>query len=219
MQPAEIIEATVEFVKAELEGAEGGHDWWHTLRVWKAAKYIARIEPVDMLIVELGALLHDIADSKFHNGDEEIGEIKTRKFLEELQVSQDIIDHVAAIVRNVSWKGGKEKSKFWSPELDVVQDADRLDALGAIGIGRTFSYGGYKKREMYNPNIKPDLGMTKEEYKNNTSPTINHFYEKLLLLRDSMKTQRGQELACSRHEYMESFIKRFMSEWECFDTW
>ena len=212
--PEEIIQKTMHFVKQELIDAEGGHDWWHTLRVWRLTKCIAKTENVDSLVVELGALLHDIADSKFHNGDEEIGEIRTRKFLNGLNVSEEIVEHVASIVRNVSWKGGKEESSFKSLELDVVQDADRLDALGAIGIARTFSYGGYRKREIFNPETPPIWGMTKEEYKANTSPTINHFYEKLLLLKDSMNTRKGQELAQQRHDYMLQFLEQFYAEFD-----
>lgn len=211
----QIIEATVAYVKRELLGAEGGHDWWHTFRVWKLAKRIGNTELVDLLVVELGALLHDIADSKFYDGDEEIGSIKARAFLSSLELKKETVEHVVAIVKNVSWRGGKEATIFLSQELAVVQDADRLDALGAIGIGRTFSYGGYKGRELYNPGLRPNMNMTKEEYKNNISPTINHFYEKLLLLRDSMNTQLGREIAQARHVYMENFIKQFLCEWEC----
>jgi len=214
----DIVSVTAGFVRRELEGAEGGHDWWHTLRVWRLARHISETEPVNSVVVELGALLHDIADSKFHNGDEEIGAMRAREFLSSHAVDGQIIEHVAQIVRNVSWKGGKERQTFTSLELSVVQDADRLDALGAIGIGRTFSYGGYRGRELYNPDIRPDFGMSKEEYKKNTSPTINHFYEKLLLLRGAMNTQRGAEIADSRHRYMEDFIKRFMLEWDGVDA-
>ena len=209
-----IIDVTVAYVKEELAGAEGGHDWWHTLRVWNLAKRIGNLEVVDLLVVELGALLHDIADSKFYDGDEEIGGIKARSFLSGLELKKETIEHVVAIVRNVSWKGGKDKSVFWSSELAVVQDADRLDALGAIGIGRTFSYGGYKGRELYNPGLEPNLSMTKAEYKNNTSPTINHFYEKLLLLKDGMNTGAGREIAKGRHEYMVDFLNKFKQEWD-----
>ena len=209
-----VIKETMEFVRQELAGVEGGHDWWHAMRVWRLAKHIAKAEKVDSLVVELAALLHDIADSKFHNGDEEIGEIRTRKYLGSMQLSEETIEHVAAIVRNVSWKGGKEKSDLKSLELDIVQDADRLDALGAIGIARTFSYGGFRKREIFNPEIPPCWDMTKEEYKNNTSPTINHFYEKLLLLQDTMNTERGKELAKKRHDYMLDFLDQFYAEFD-----
>ncbi len=196
-----------------MRGAEGGHDWWHVYRVWKMAKHIAGEEHVDHFTVELGALLHDIADSKFHAGDEEVGPQKAREFLESLNVEKQVVDHVENIIRNISFKGGTHKQSFRSPELDVIQDADRLDALGAIGIARAFNYGGFKKREIYNPEVKPVLNMNKETYKKNTSPTINHFYEKLLLLKDRMNTKSGKQIAIHRHRYMESFLKEFYSEW------
>ncbi|MDG2454903.1 MAG: HD domain-containing protein, partial [Bacteroidia bacterium] len=179
-----IIQNTITYVKQTLANAEGGHDWWHIERVWKTAKHIAATEQVNMLVVELGALLHDIADSKFNGGDETVGPQKARAFLETLAVSNAVTEHVIRIIENISFKGGKEAQKFTSPELDVVQDSDRLDALGAIGIARTFNYGGFKNREIYNPTIPPNLSMTKEEYKMSTAPSMNHFYEKLLLLQD-----------------------------------
>ena len=209
-----IIQKTITYVKQELANAEGGHDWWHTERVWKTAKQIAKSERVDVLIVELGALLHDIADSKFNGGDETIGPRKAREFLATQDVSSEVIDHVILIIENISFKGGKEAQKFKSPELDVVQDADRLDALGAIGIARTFNFGGFKNREIYNPTIPPNLHMTKEEYKKSTAPSINHFYEKLLLLKDLMNTATGKAMAQQRHDYMEGFLEQFYKEWE-----
>ena len=208
------IQNTITYVKQELANAEGGHDWWHIERVWKTAKQIAKTEQVDMLVVELGALLHDIADSKFNGGDETAGPQKAREFLATQVVSDEVIDHVIRIIENISFKGGKETQKFKSKELDVVQDADRLDALGAIGIARTFNYGGFKNREIYNPTIPPNLNMTKEEYKKSTAPSINHFYEKLLLLKDRMNTDTGRALAEERHAYMEGFLEQFYNEWE-----
>ncbi|MBN2664399.1 MAG: HD domain-containing protein [Bacteroidales bacterium] len=210
-----IINKTVEFVKERLSGAEGGHDWWHIERVWKLSKLIAQTEKVDLFVIELGALLHDIADSKFHNGDEKIGSNIAREFLNSLNIDVKIIEHVVNIVENISFKGGKEEQKFKSPELDVVQDADRLDAIGAIGIARTFNYGGFKNREIYNPEIKPNLKMSKEDYKNSIAPTINHFYEKLLLLKDRMNTKTGKILAEHRHKFMENFLDEFYKEWNC----
>lgn len=214
MQHHEIIEATTAFVKKELREAEGGHDWFHIERVWKTAKHIARDEDVNLLIVELGALLHDIADSKFHAGDEEIGPRKTREFLRSLKVSEEVTGHVVQIVKNISFKGGNHEQQFRSAELDVVQDADRLDALGAIGIARTFNYGGHKGSALYDPEIKPQLNMSKEEYKKSTAPTINHFYEKLLLLKERMNTAAGRRMAQDRHRFMEEFLKQFYAEWE-----
>lgn len=214
MTNKELIAQTAQFVQETLRGAEGGHDWWHILRVWNNAKRIAKDENVDELIVELGALLHDIADAKFHDGDETIGPKKAREFLENLDVAEAIINHVELIISNISYKGGNFEQKFKSPELDVIQDADRLDAIGAIGIARTFNYGGFKNRELYNPNIPPKLDMTKEEYKKSTAPTINHFYEKLLLLADKMNTKTGELLAKQRHTYMEGFLEQFYAEWQ-----
>jgi len=208
-----MIEKTIAFVKEKLRGAEAGHDWFHIERVYKNALLIAQDDTeADLLVVQLGALLHDIADSKFHDGDESIGPETARQFLSENNVEGDVIEKVVKIIENISFKGGVNR-EYTSRELDIVQDADRLDAIGAIGIARTFNYGGFKNRELYNPDIKPNLNMTKEEYKNSTAPTINHFYEKLLLLKDKMNTQRGKELAQQRHEFMEQFLEQFYKEW------
>lgn len=207
------IEKTITYVKQQLANAEGGHDWWHIERVWKSAKKIAETENVNLLVVELGALLHDIADSKFHDGDEELGPKTATTFMQEINVDQETIQHVVQIIKHISFKGGKEAQTFTSPELSVVQDADRLDALGAIGIARTFNYGGYKNREIFNPNITPNLAMTKEEYKKSDAPSINHFYEKLLLLKDLMNTETGKQMAKQRHIFMEQYLAQFYQEW------
>ena len=212
MEQADIIEKTVNFVQGTLKNAEGGHDWWHIQRVWTNAKLLARTEDCDLLTVELAALLHDIADSKFHNGDEEIGPATAGKFLTSINIDADTIIHVQQIIRHMSFKASFDKATFHSKELAIVQDADRLDAIGAIGIARAFTYGGFKDREIYNPNIKPNLNMSKEEYKNTTAPTINHFYEKLLFLKDKMNTQTGKQLALQRHNFMESYLEQFYSE-------
>lgn len=209
-----LIEKTIDFVKQTLNGAEGGHDWWHIYRVWQLSKRIAESEQADLLVVEVGALLHDIADAKFHNGDETLGAINARNFLELHHVDPKIIDHVVNIVDNISFGGGNVTQKFKSIELDIVQDADRLDAIGAIGIARTFNYGGFKNRELYHPDIKPNLNMTKEEYRQSTAPTINHFYEKLLLLKDRMNTSTAIQIAEQRHSFMELFLDEFYMEWE-----
>ena len=209
-----IIDKTILFVKDQLQHAEGGHDWFHIERVFKNAVLIAQDEVCDITVVKLGALLHDIADSKFHNGDEEIGPKTARDFLESENVSEEIIEHVIQIIKNISFKGGNFEKTFSSKELEIVQDADRLDALGAIGIARTFNYGGFKNRALYNPNIAPKLNMTREEYKTNDSPTLNHFYEKLLLLKDKMNTETGKKLAQERHRFMETFLSQFYAEWE-----
>lgn len=214
MNQEQIIDKTVAFVKTVLADAEGGHDWWHIYRVWKSAKQIAQSEDVDLFVVELGALLHDIADSKFHGGDETVGPRKARAFLLSQNVEEEIIVHVEYIITNISFGGGNQEQKFKSLELDVIQDADRLDALGAIGIARTFNYGGHKNREIYNPEIKPNLNMTKEEYKKSDAPTLNHFYEKLLLLKDRMNTKAGRKMAEQRHEFMQTYLEQFYMEWE-----
>ncbi len=213
MDDNEIILKTTQFVKNELKGAEGGHDWWHIERVLKNAKAISKEERADYLVVELGALLHDIADAKFHNGDENAGPQKAKEFLESLQVDKGIIEHVDNIIKHISFKGGNFESLFYSIELAIVQDADRLDVLGAIGIARAFNYGGFKNREIYNPAIPPDLNMTKENYKKSNAPTINHFYEKLLLLKNRMNTRPGKRLAEERHKFLELYLDQFYNEW------
>ena len=207
------IEKTITYVKQQLANAEGGHDWWHIERVWKSAKKIAETENVNLLVIELGALLHDIADAKFHDGDEELVPQIAAVFMREINVDEETIQHVVQIIKHISFKGGKEAQTFTSPELNVVQDADRLDALGAIGIARTFNYGGFKNREIFNPNIPPNLTMTKEEYKKSDAPSINHFYEKLLLLKDLMNTETGKQLAIQRHVFMEQYLEQFYLEW------
>lgn len=209
-----IINKTIDFVKETLKYAEGGHDWFHIERVYKNALLISKTEQVDGFVVTLGALLHDIADSKFHDGDETVGPKVAAAFLSELHVDAPTIKHVIDIIENISFKGGNENQHFTSPELNVVQDADRLDAIGAIGIARCFNYGGFKNRALYDPEIKPDLNMSKEAYKKSTAPTINHFYEKLLLLKDRMNTETGKLIAEKRHAFMLQFLDQFYSEWE-----
>ena len=214
MNKTDLIEVTKKFVKTTLADAEGGHDWFHTLRVYNNALLIAKNEDVDEFIVAIGALLHDIADSKFNDGDESIGPKIAREFLFKHNVDSLVIEHIINIIENVSFKKTLETSKgFTSPELDVIQDADRLDAVGAIGIARCFNYGGFKNRPIYNPDIKPNLFMTKEEYKNSSAPSINHFYEKLLLLKDKMNTKTGRRIAESRHQFMEDYLDQFYAEW------
>jgi len=215
-----IIEQTMSFVQNSLRGAEGGHDWWHIHRVWTNAKKIAKEEEVDTLVVELGALLHDIADAKFYDGNEDIGPKKAKEYLLATTLESDKISHIIKIIENISFKNSLGDIRFKSLELDVVQDADRLDAIGAIGIARAFNYGGFKNREIFNPGIFPKLNMTKEEYKSSNAPTINHFYEKLLLLTEKMNTITGKRLAQKRHEYMHKYLNQFYSEvgiknWPC----
>lgn len=215
MTDTEIIERTITFVKKTLKNAEGGHDWFHIQRVYNNAMLIAKDEKVDVLVVGLGALLHDIADAKFHDGDETIAPKMAIKFLKSLKVKPQVIDHVVKIIQNISFKNSLDKSrkKFASKELEVIQDADRLDAIGAIGIARAFNYGGFKNRKLYDPDIAPKLNMTKEEYKKSDSPTINHFYEKLLLLKDKINTDAGRKLAEKRHRFMMDYLEQFFGEW------
>jgi len=210
----EIINQTINFVKTTLADAEAGHDWFHIERVYKTAQTINEVEKADPLIVALAALLHDIADSKFNGGDEEIGPTKAGDFLESIDVNSKIINEVKLIIKNLSFKASFGEITYASTELNVVQDADRLDAIGAIGIARAFTYGGFKNRVLHDPEIKPNLQMSKEEYKNTTAPTINHFYEKLLLLKDLMKTETGKLMAQQRHNFMLTYLDQFYAEWE-----
>lgn len=216
MNHSPLIQKTISFVKETLKNAEGGHDWFHIERVFNTTKFISEHEKVDVLVVQLAALLHDIADPKFYNGDESVGPKMAMDFLNTQEVNEGTIDHVINIIKHMSFKNSLEKNQkvFSSTELKVVQDADRLDAIGAIGIARAFNYGGFKNRELYNPEISPKLNMIKEEYKKSRTPTINHFYEKLLLLKDKMNTPTGKRLAAERHQYMLGFLKQFYSEWK-----
>ena len=207
------IDQTAAFVQQKLSGAEAGHDWWHILRVWNNAKAILKNEPADRLTCELAALLHDIADSKFHDGDESVGPRIAGEFLTSLGVADNVVAHVQNIILNMSYKASLGTVNFHSKELAVVQDADRLDAIGAIGIARAFHYGGFKNRELYNPNIAPNPGQDKTAYKNSSAPTINHFYEKLLLLKDKMNTATAHRMAEERHQFMEYYLEQFYREW------
>jgi len=207
-----LINRTIRFVQEKLRGAEAGHDWFHIERVYKNALKINEQENGDLMVVSLAALLHDIADSKFHDGDEELGPRIAGEFLQGIGVGDVMIAHVQQIIKNLSYKSSLGKIDFHSKELDIVQDADRLDAIGAIGIARAFTYGGYKNRVLYDPAIKPNLNMTKEEYKTAVNPTINHFYEKLLLLKDLMKTKTGTAMALQRHDFMKLYLDQFYTE-------
>lgn len=209
-----LIQNTVAFVKEKLDGAEAGHDWFHIERVWKLSKKIAENEKVDSEVLELGALLHDIADPKFHDGDETLALKISRDFLESQDVSEEIIQKVLFIIQNISFKNRGEAPENLPLELKIVQDADRLDAIGAIGIARTFNFGGFKNNLMFHPEIPPKLSMTKEEYKKNEGTTINHFYEKLLLLKDLMNTETAKKIASERHDFMLKFLEEFFKEWD-----
>ena len=208
-----LIQNTIDFVKEKLEGAEAGHDWFHIERVWKLSKKIAAAEGCNLEVVELGALLHDIADPKFHDGDETLAIKISNQFLESQNVSAEIVDQVLLIIKNISFKNREEAPKILPIELQIVQDADRIDAIGAIGIARTFNYGGFKNNLLYHPDIQPKLNMSKEEYKKSQGTTINHFYEKLLLLKDLMNTETGKRMAVERHDFMVDFLDQFYREW------
>ncbi len=210
----DIIQDTIAFVKQKLEKAESGHDWFHVERVYKNALLIAKEENCNVIVVKLGALLHDIADSKFHDGDETIGPKIAQDFLISKNIEESIIEQVTDIIKNISFKGGNFENNTKTIELEIVQDADRLDAIGAIGIARAFNYGGFKNRTIYNPEIAPNMHMDKEQYKKSDAPTINHFYEKLLLLKDKMNTATAKKIAQRRHDFMERFLAQFYSEWE-----
>ncbi len=210
------IEETIKFVKNKLSGEITGHDWWHAYRVWQNSKLILRTEQsANRLIVELSALLHDISDWKFNNGNENIGCEIAEEFLKSIKIEDKITKKITEIIKTISFKGAKVKTPMKTIEGKIVQDADRLDAIGAIGIARTFAYGAYVKQEIYNPEIKPKLHNSFEEYKNSKSTSINHFYEKLLLLSEQMNTKKGIELAHNRQIFMKKFLKKFFSEWEC----
>ena len=204
---------TINFVKEKLEGAEAGHDWFHIERVWKLSKKIAEKEGGNLEVIELSALLHDIADPKFHNGDETLALKISKDFLEEIHVNAELIEQVLFVIKNISFKNRAEAPENPPLELQIVQDADRLDAIGAIGIARTFNFGGFKNNLMYHPEIKPNLGMNKEEYKKSNGTTINHFYEKLLLLKDLMNTETAKRIASERHDFMLQFLDEFYKEW------
>lgn len=208
------IQKTILFVKETLSNAEAGHDWFHIERVYKTAQNINQKENGDELIVAFAALLHDIADPKFNNGDEEIGPEMAAGFLKSISVDDKVISHVKLIIQNMSFKNSFEENSFSSKEMQIVQDADRLDAIGAIGIARAFTYGGFKNRVLYDPEIQPEQHLNKESYKNTTAPTINHFYEKLLLLKDMMNTNAGKEMAQQRHDFMLLYLDQFYSEWD-----
>ena len=208
------IQKTIDFVKKTLANAEAGHDWFHIERVYKTAQNINKKENGDELVIAFAALLHDIADPKFNNGDETLGPKMAAAFLQSIHVDQAIIDHVKLIIENMSFKNSFDQHAFTSKEMQIVQDADRLDAIGAIGIARAFTYGGFKNRVLYDPAIKPEQHLSKETYKNTTAPTINHFYEKLLLLKNLMNTAAGKTIAEERHQFMLLYLKHFYSEWE-----
>lgn len=213
MTNEQIIQKTADFIKQEFSDDSSGHDWWHIYRVWKNAIAICEIEKADAFIVELAALLHDLDDWKFNAAGDETPH-RAKAWLESCHVDSSIADSVCEIIRHISYKGAGVENKMDSLEGFIVQDADRLDAIGAIGIGRAFAYGGYKNRPLYDPDSPPTMHASFEEYKNSKSATINHFYEKLLLLKDRMNTATAKRIAEQRHKVMEDFLSQFMLEWE-----
>ena len=213
MNQQDIIQKTAEYIQQEFSDDSSGHDWWHIYRVWKSALAICEIEKADAFIVQLAALLHDLDDWKFNDSGDETPH-RARAWLDSLHVDSTIAESVCRIIMHISYKGAGVENKMDSLEGFIVQDADRLDAIGAIGIGRAFAYGGYKNRMMYDPASPPNMHASFEEYKNSKSATINHFYEKLLLLKDMMNTNSAKRIAEQRHEVMVKFLDQFMNEWE-----
>lgn len=214
MNKSKIIEEVKKYVRKNMEGESTGHDWWHSWRVWKLSKKIAKKEGGDLFIIELAALLHDIADWKFYGGSVKTGVEKTKRLLNKLNIAQETIDHICHIIKNISFRGAGVKNRINTKEGMIVQDADRLDVLGAIGIARVFAYGGFAKREIYNPDIKPTLHKSFKKYKNNKATSINHFYEKLLLLKDRLNTKTAKKIAKKRHKFLQNYLKEFFQEWE-----
>ena len=214
MDKNQIIIQTAKYIKLRLNGEGSGHDWWHVYRVWKNAVHIAESEEADLFIVELAALLHDIADWKFNDGNDDIGPQMAKEWLESLNVEENVVVHVCNIIQDISFKGACVATNMKTKEGMIVQDADRLDAMGAIGISRAFAYGGSKGREMYNPELKPENHNSFEQYKNSKGSSINHFYEKLLLLKELMNTETARKIAEKRHVFMEEYLSEFFLEWE-----
>lgn len=212
--PREILQQTTDHVCQLLSGEGSGHDWFHIERVCRTAVAIGREEGADLFVVELAALLHDVADWKFAGGDHEAGPRAARDWLVRLGSAPEVIEHVCEIIAGLSFKGAGVATPMRTTEGQVVQDADRLDALGAIGIARAFAYGGHKGRPLYDPASAPQPHASFDAYKKGTGPTINHFYEKLLLLKDRMNTATGRRLAAERHAFMEQYLRQFFSEWE-----
>ncbi len=211
---AEILAQTEQYVKEKLSGEGSGHDWWHIYRVYQNARSLCRQENVDTFVVELAALLHDIGDHKFHHGDTTVGPRLARAWLTPLGVAENTISHISEIIADLSFKGSGVPTPMRTREGMIVQDADRLDAIGAIGIARAFAYGGHKGRLLYDPAIHPTEHHSFSAYQNSQAPTINHFYEKLLLLKERMNTPAARHLAEERHAFMEQFLTQFFAEWE-----
>jgi uncharacterized protein len=211
MEKDVIVEKTKGYVKQELSEESTGHDWFHSIRVYKNALLISENEVADSFTIQMAALLHDIADHKFHSGDYTVGSKIARDYLRKMLLHRNDINHICNIIETISFSKGKTPQTI---EGKIVQDADRLDALGAIGIARAFAYGGFKQREIYNPEIKPNIFDSFDEYKKSNGPTINHFYEKLLLLKDKMNTETGKKIAEERHSFLLTYLEQFIKEWK-----
>jgi len=214
MTQDELLEATASHIRRLLAGDSSGHDWWHIDRVRRNALRVAREEGADLFLVELAALLHDIADWKFHGGDEAAGPRAAREWLIRCDADPDVIDQVCEIIAGLSFKGAGVATEMPTLEGRCVQDGDRLDAIGAVGIARAFAFGGHFGRPMYDPEIPPEQHQSFQAYKTKSGPTINHFYEKLLLLKNRMQTAAGRRLAQERHWFMERFLDQFFLEWK-----
>jgi uncharacterized protein len=214
MNNAEILEKVGHEMREQLAGEGSGHDWFHIERVRTMAKRIGAAEEADLFVVELAALLHDIADWKFTDGDDTVGPAQARKVMERHGVDAEIVEHVCAIIASMSFKGAKVSDDMPTIEGKCVQDADRLDAIGAIGVARTFAYGGHKGRLLHDPSVPPVLHDDKHAYVKNTAPTLNHFYEKLFLLKDRMKTKTGRAIAEERDAFMHAYVDQFLAEWD-----
>lgn len=208
-----LVARVAEHIKAKFLAETSGHDWHHINRVWRLARQIAEKEDANQEVAELGALVHDIADWKFHGGDDSVGPREAERLLKEEGASPEVIEQVVDIVATISFKGAGVQPEMRTMEGKCVQDADRLDAIGAIGIARCFAYGGHAGRLMYEPDVPPVMHATAEEYKASKGHSVNHFYEKLFLLKDRMNTSTGRALAEERHQYMEEFVRRFLEEW------
>jgi len=213
MDKQNLIKQTAKFVEEQMKGEGSGHDWWHVWRVWQLSKKIGKKEKANLLVVEIAALLHDISDWKFNDGDLTIGGRVATKWLKKIKASESLIKEVVDILNKCSFKGSYVKDDVLSLEGQIVQDADRLDAIGAIGIARTFAYGGHQQREIYNPKIKVKMSKNFKEYQKSGETTINHFYEKLLLVKNRMNTQTGKKIAQKRHKFLEVYLKEFFDEW------
>lgn len=213
MHNGTVIQQALEFTKSKLQQDTTGHDDWHAIRVWQLAKKISAYEQCNRLVTELAAILHDIDDWKFNGGDIDKGGQVAKQFLLSIDVPDEIATQVADIITEISFKGANAATPDLSIEAKIVQDADRLDALGAIGIARAFACGNAFKQKIHEPEILPTLHDSFEQYKNKRSTSINHFYEKLLLLKDRLHTDTAKKLATQRHQYMEDFLRQFNSEW------